>query len=96
MMAFILLIILFYPKVMLWENLAEEIDCGSPGETKYPKKSERIKKLRDAVLLWSQIGVHREAYRVIPEDAFLCYRTTIALASFLSSLSVKSKTKNQE
>ncbi len=80
----------------LWENLAEEIDCGSPGETKYPRKSERIKKLRDAVLLWSQIGVHREAYRVIPEDAFLCYRTTIALASFLSSLSVKSKTKKQE
>lgn len=80
----------------LWEKLAEEIDCGSPGEAKFAKKSERIKKLRDAVLLWSQIGVHREAYRVVPEDAFLCYRTTIALASFLSSLSTKSASKNQD
>lgn len=79
-----------------WEKLASEIDLGSQGETGYPTKSERIKKLRDTVLQWSQIGVHREAYRVSPEDAFLCYRTTVALASFLSSLLAKSMSKNQE
>ncbi len=79
-----------------WEKLGNEIDLGSQGEESYPKKSDRIKKLREAVLLWSQIGVHREAYRVFPEDAFLCYRMTIALASFLSSLSAKSTVKNQE
>lgn len=76
-----------------WEKLASEIDLGSPGEPDYPKKSERIKKLRENVLQWSQIGVHREAYRVSPEDAFLCYRTTVALVSFLSSLSTKSSSK---
>ncbi len=79
-----------------WEKLANEIDLGSQNEENYPKKSDRIKKLREAVLLWSQIGVHREAYRVFPEDAFLCYRMTIALASFLSSLSSKSTVKNQD
>jgi len=72
-----------------WEKLANEIDLGSQGEPGYPTKSERIKKLRENVLQWSQIGVHREAYRVSPEDAFLCYRTTVELVSFLSSLSTK-------
>jgi hypothetical protein len=79
-----------------WEKIANEIDLGSPGEPDYPKKSERIKKLREATLLWSQIGVHREAYRVTPEDAFLCYHTTVTLVSFLSSLLAKSMSKEQE
>ena len=68
----------------LVEKLNAEIDRDSPGESGQPAKSGRTWKVKEAVKSLSQIGAHKESYVVKPQDALLCYRLTVSLASYLS------------
>ena len=66
-------------------EVIKEIDRLSPGEKGEPSKSERVKKLREAVRKFSQIGAHKESYVVTSEDASLCYHLTVAMFAYLST-----------
>jgi hypothetical protein len=70
----------------LEKDIAAEIDRNSVGEEGYPSKSERIRSLRGAIHQYSQIGAHKEAYVVTPEDAILCYRLTLSAAAYLGGI----------
>ncbi len=67
-----------------WEHIARQIDGGFPGEDGRLAKSNRIKELIDKARQWANVGVHREAYCVFPEDATLSYYITVSLMSYLS------------
>jgi len=68
------------------KEMAIEIDRNSPGETGYPRKSQRINTLRRDLLSWAQIGAHKEFYAVTGEDALLCYRLTLSMFSYLTKV----------
>ncbi len=67
-----------------WEHIAKQIDEGSPGEESYSSKSKRIEELIAKIKQWSNVGPHREAYRIFPEDAILSYYITVSTVSYLS------------
>lgn len=69
-----------------WTKIEHLIDEGSPGEAGQDSKSKRIKDIKDKIHKFSNVGVHREAYRVDPEDAILGYYLTLAMISYLSKL----------
>jgi len=70
----------------LIDELKAKIDEGSAGEEGHPSKSSRILSLRESVRNWSHIGIHRESYKVLPEDAILCYRETVSLVAYISRI----------
>lgn len=67
-----------------WSHIAQQVDKESPGEPGRRAKSERIEELVDKARQWANVGVHREAYCVFPEDATLSYYITVSLMSYLS------------
>lgn len=69
-----------------WDEIKALIDKGSSGESKYDPKSTRIKDIRDKIHNLANVGIHREAYRVQPDDAILCYYLTVSMVSYLSKL----------
>jgi hypothetical protein len=79
-----------------WEEISKQIDCGSVVEEKHDTKSKRIKDIKDKIEYFSQVGTHRESYRVFPEDAFLNYYQTVAMISYLSKMLLKSDLQKQE
>ena len=68
----------------VWTGIGTEVDRGSSPEDDHPRKSERIEKLRDATMSWTNTGDHPEHYAASMEDALLAYRLTASLMSFLS------------
>ena len=69
-----------------WNDMAAFIDLGSLGEKDRETKSKRIQDIKDKVIYFVQIGVHREFYKVNPEDAILAYYQTVAMISYLSQI----------
>jgi len=78
------------------EEIAKQIDYGSDKEEKQDPKSKRIEDIKDKIVYFSQVGIHRESYRVFPEDAFLNYYQTVAMISYLSKMLSKSDLQRQE
>jgi hypothetical protein len=62
------------------------IDEGSDGQTGHDPKSKRVKDIRDKIHNLANTGIHREAYKVQPDDAILCYYLTVSMVSYLSKL----------
>ena len=67
-----------------WDKIALMIDKGSEGQSTHDSKSKRIKEIKDKIHYLSNIGIHREGYKVFPEDAMLCYYLTVSMISYLS------------
>lgn len=67
-----------------WEHIQKLIDEGSPGESNHDPKSKRVKEIGDKIHYLSNVGIHRENYRVFPEDAILCYHLTVSMMAYLS------------
>ena len=67
-----------------WKQIAIMIDEGSEGQTNHDPKSKRIKEIIDKIHYLSNVGIHRERYKVFPEDAMLCYYLTVSMISYLS------------
>ena len=69
-----------------WDNLNTLIDEGSSGQEGQAPKSKRVKDIRDKIHYLANVGVHREAYKIQPDDAILCYYLTVSMVSYLSKL----------
>jgi len=69
-----------------WDEIKALIDEDSPGESNRDPKSTRIKATRDKIHSIANVGVHREAYKIQPDDAILCYHLTVSMISYLSKL----------
>jgi hypothetical protein len=69
-----------------WDEIKALIDEGSPGEPSHDPKSTRIKDIRVKIHNLANTGIHREAYKVQPDDAILCYYLTVSMVSYLSKL----------
>ena len=67
-----------------WDKIALMIDEGSEGQSNHDSKSQRIKEIKDKIHYLSNVGIHREGYKVFPEDAMLCYYLTVSMISYLS------------
>ena len=67
-----------------WKKIAIMIDEGSEGQNTHDPKSQRIKEIKDKIHYLSHVGIHREGYKVFPEDAMLCYYLTVSMISYLS------------
>ena len=67
-----------------WEHIQKQIDEGSPGETNHDPKSKRVEDIEKKIYNFSHVGIHREAYRVFPQDAILCYQLTVSMIAYLS------------
>ena len=67
-----------------WESIARLIDEGSLGQEGRESKSKRVRNLKNKVHKFSHVGIHREAYKVFPEDALLSYHLTVSMISYLS------------
>jgi len=67
-----------------WEHIQKQIDEGSVGETTHDPKSKRVEEIKKKIYNFSHVGVHREYYRVNPEDAILCYQLTVSMMAYLS------------
>jgi len=67
-----------------WEHIQKQIDEGSPGQSNHDTKSIRIKDILNKIHYFSNVGIHREYYRVYPEDAILCYQLTVSMMAYLS------------
>jgi hypothetical protein len=68
----------------VWSGIETEVDRGSTAEKDYPRKAERIAKLRDGAIAWANTGDHPENYAASMDDALLAYRLTVSMMSFLS------------
>ncbi|MEA2074254.1 MAG: hypothetical protein U9O85_00725 [Euryarchaeota archaeon] len=69
-----------------WDEIKALIDEGSEGEPNHDPKSKRIKGIRDKIHYLANVGIHREAYKIQPDDAILCYYLTVSMVSYLSKL----------
>lgn len=69
-----------------WDEIKALIDEDSPGESNHDPKSTRIKATRDNIHSIANVGIHREAYKIQPDDAILCYYLTVSMVSYLSKL----------
>ncbi len=69
-----------------WDEIKSLIDEGSPGQSSHNPKSKRIKDIRDKIHYLANVGIHREAYKIQPDDAILCYYLTVSMVSYLSKL----------
>ena len=69
-----------------WDEIKALIDEGSPGEPNHDPKSKRMKDIRDKIHYLANVGIHREAYKIQPDDAILCYYLTVSMVSYLSKL----------
>lgn len=67
-----------------WKKIAIMIDEGSEGQNTHDPKSQRIKEIIDKIHYLSNVGIHREGYKVFPEDAMLCYYLSVSMISYLS------------
>ena len=67
-----------------WDKIAIMIDKGAQGQSTREPKSIRIKEIFDKIHNLSNVGIHREEYKVFPEDAMLCYYLTVSMISYLS------------
>ena len=67
-----------------WDKIAIMIDEGAQGQSTRETKSTRIKQIFDKIHNLSNVGIHREEYKVFPEDAMLCYYLTVSMISYLS------------
>jgi hypothetical protein len=76
-----------------WDEIKALIDEDSPGEPSRDPKSTRIQDLRVKIRNLANVGIHREAYKVQPDDAILCYYLTVLMISYLSKL-LKKATKS--
>ena len=68
------------------EMIASNIDSGSPGEEKHPKKSERIESIKQSIRDLLNIGPHEPGYKVTYSDALLTYRLSVSLLQYYSEL----------
>lgn len=69
-----------------WDEIKALIDEDSQGESNHDPKSTRIKDIRDKIHYLANVGIHREAYKIQPDDAILCYYLTVSMVSYLSKL----------
>lgn len=69
-----------------WDNIQALIDEDSPGEPSHDPKSKRVKEIRDKIHYLANVGIHREAYKILPDDAILCYYLTVSMVSYLSKI----------
>ena len=66
------------------EHIQKQIDEGSTGQSGRDEKSKRVENIKKAIHQFSHVGVHREDYRVFPQDAILCYQLTVSMMAYLS------------
>jgi len=74
-----------------WEEIAREIDRGSTKEDSQPSKSARVEAIRKDLVKFTHTGPHSETYSPSMADAFLAFRLTMSMISYLSEKQASSE-----